>query len=381
MDLLFATKTHRRLRGAWASVAVAALLAACSATPAATTAPSPTASPAPTAASIESLVALAKNEKGVVMYGNAPDTYFKPVVEAFKAAYPGIAFAYTSVDDNTVFSKYQSEKAQGARTADLLLASAPALWIQAQDNGVVAKVTPQGLSNFPSYAMQAPGLFVMSPEPIISTYNTKIVAAGSAPTSYAALAAAVKADPTKYKLASYPIDNQLGYSAIYGLIKVLGWDAYWALQDQLAPNTKTFSEGLTALQQVAGGAAVYGYNGSGLGQVVVPAATKGLVDYLFMQDATPLIPRAIAVTAGAASPASATLFLDYLFSEPGQQVLCASGFEAYKKDFAPQNNCVAYLGALEKKVPTKNIYLVPIAKDVLDQQSKIVERWNQSYKR
>jgi iron(III) transport system substrate-binding protein len=374
MDLGFATTAHRRFLAKVAWVPVAALLVACGGAPA----PAPGQSAA-SPESIDSLLAKAKNEKGVVMYGNGPASYFKPVVDGFKAAYPGITFEYTSFSDNVVFSKYQSEKAQGARTADLLLASAPALWIQAKANGVIANVTPQGLSKFPTYATQAPGLYVMSPEPLLASYNTRLLS--SPPDSYAALADAAKADTSKYKLVSYPIDNQLGYGAIYGLIKVLGWDKYWAIQDQLAPNTKTYSEGLDALTQIATGAASYGYNGSGLGQVAIPSATKGLVKYLFMQDALPLIPRGIAVTAGAASPASATLFLDYLFSDAGQQKLCAAGFEAYMNNFVPAGDCVAYVSGLEKKVPSKNIYLVPIAQDVLDQQSKITTRWNQSYHR
>src|SRR5258708_26346477 len=137
----------------------------------------------------------------------------------------------------------------------------------------------------------------MSPEPILDSYNTKILTAAAAPNSDAGLAGAVKADPWKYKLVSYPIDNGLGYGAIYGLIKVLGWDKYWAIQDQLAPNTKTYSEGLDALTQIATGAASYGYNGSGLGQVAIPSATKGLLPYQFMRDALPLIPRLLSLTA------------------------------------------------------------------------------------
>jgi iron(III) transport system substrate-binding protein len=358
-------------------LAATALLVACqSGSP-----PTAVTSPAQSPASIDSLVAQAKNEKGVVMYGNAPASYFKPIVEGFKAAYPGISFEYTSLNDNAVFSKYQSEKAQGARTADILLASAPALWIQAQSNGLIARVVPQGLSKFPSYTTQAPGLFVFSPEPILSSYNTRLLTAAQAPDNYTSLAAAVKADPSKYAMVSYPIDNQLGYGAIYGLIKILGWDKFWAIQDQLAPNTKTYSEGLTGLTQISTGAAAYGYIGSGLGQVVIPSSTKGLVAYLFMKDATPLVPRGIAVTAGAASPASAQLFLDFVYSDPGQQLLCASGFEAGQNNFVPTNGCVAHLTGLQQKVPSNTLYLVPIAKDVLDQQPKITTRWNQAYKR
>jgi iron(III) transport system substrate-binding protein len=362
------------------SAALVAVLAGCGSAPSGTTTTSPSDKASPPA-SIDSLVAKAKSEKGVVMYGNVPANLFKPIVAGFKATYSGIEFEYTSLEDNAVFSKYQSEHAQGARSADILLASAPALWIQAQDNGIIAKITPQGLDKFPSFTTQAPGLFVMSPDPLISVYNTKLLNAASAPDSYTALAAAVKADPAKYPLVSYPIENQFGYAAIYGLIHILGWDKFWAIQDQLAPNTKTFPEGLTQLTQVATGAVAYGYNGSGLGQVVVPTSTKGLGAYLYMQDATPLIPRGIAVTSGAASPASAQLFLDYLFSDPGQQALCTAGYEASQNNFVPANGCVAYLAGLERRVPSKNIYLVPIAKDVLDQQPKIVKRWNQSYHR
>src|SRR5258708_39862854 len=150
MNLGFAPTAHRRLLAKVAWLPAAVILAACGGGP-----PPTAAQTAASPASIDSLIAKAKNEKGVVMYGNGPASFFKPVVEGFKATYPGINFEYTSLSDNEVFSKYQSEHAQGARTADILLASAPALWIQAKANGVVANVTPQGLSKSPSYAMQA----------------------------------------------------------------------------------------------------------------------------------------------------------------------------------------------------------------------------------
>lgn len=331
-------------------------------------------------ASIESLTAKAKTEKGIVMYGNVPASLFQPIVDGFKAAY-GINLEYTSLDDNSVFSKYQSERAQGARTADVLLASAPALWIQAEDNGVVAKFTPQGLSHFPSYTTQAPGLYVMSPDPVLTAYNTKLLSGSAIPTSYDNLATLAKADPAKYPMVTYPVDNQFGYSAIYGLIHILGWDKFWSIVDQLAPASKTYSEGLTQLTQVVTGAASVGWIGSGLGQVVIPAAGKGLAGYRFMQDATPLVPRGIAVTTGAVSPASAQLFLDYIFSDPGQQLLCKAGFEAGEENFTPSNGCIAYLGNLLKTVPQSTVYLVPIAEDVLTQQPKITQRWNQAFHR
>ena len=112
------------------------------------------------------LVAQSHNEQQLIIYGNAPAPYVKPVIDAFSKLYPWIDVQDTDMSDNQTFSKYQSEHAQGARSADLLIASAPALWFEAAHNGVVRPVTPTGLDNFPAFARQANGVFVMSPEPI-----------------------------------------------------------------------------------------------------------------------------------------------------------------------------------------------------------------------
>jgi iron(III) transport system substrate-binding protein len=100
-----------------------------------------------------------------------------------------------------------------------------------------------------------------------------------------------------------------------------------------------------------------------------------------MQDATPLIPRAITVTKNAASPASAQLFLDFLYTQAGQTALCAAGFEATMTNFHPANGCTASLTALQSHVPANTIYLVPIDQAVLDQQTAIIQRWNQAFHR
>ncbi|MCU1686794.1 MAG: hypothetical protein JWQ81_7533 [Amycolatopsis sp.] len=360
------------------AVVVAATLSACSSVgsgPAANTS-SAAAAPVP----IASLVDQAKSEKGLVMYTNAPVPYLQPVIDAFTKQYPGISVQPTNLSDNVVFSKYEAEAAQGARTADLVIASAPASWMQAEQNGVTAGVTPLGLENFPAATNQGHGVYVMSPEPILEAYNTKLLTQAQVPTSYAQLAAYAKADPAKYPLVSYPIDNPLDYAAVYGLIHVLGADKTWSYIDAMAPNTKTYNEGLDGLQQVLQGGASVGYIASGLSQGVMPKY-KGLAAYLFMKDATPLVPRGIAVTAKASSPASAQLFLDFLYSKPGQDALCAGGFEASMNNYQPAAGCTASLTQLTTQVAASTVYTVPINQDVLDQQASITKRWNQAFHR
>ena len=119
---------------------------------------------------------------------------------------------------------------------------------------------------------------------------------------------------------------------------------------------------------------------SGLVQGVLPRY-KGLASYTYKKDATPLIPRGITVTKHAASPASARLFLDFLYTKAGQDAICAGGFEATMNNFQPANGCTASLTALPSHVPAHTTYLVPISQAVLNQQNAITQRWNHAFHR
>jgi len=369
--------SSRTIGGLAAEVALTAALTSCSTGGGSSTSSSASSS---SPASASTLRQQAQREHGLVIYANAPTQYFQPVIAAFTARYPFIKVSVADLSDNVVFSKYEAEAAQGARTADLLIASAPASWVQAAQNGVSADVTPAGLSAFPSWVNQGHGVFVMSAEPILTTYNAKLLTPSQVPRTWAQLAADAKANPARYKLASYPISNPLNYGGIYGLIHVLGVGKVWSYYNAMAPVTKTFDDGLTALTYMLQGGASVGYMSSGLAQGVLPHY-KGLAGYTFMRDATPLIPRGITVTKNAASPASAQLFLDFLYTQAGQDALCAAGFEATMTNFHSANGCTASLTALRRQVPANTTYLVPINQAVLDQQSAITQRWDQAFHR
>jgi iron(III) transport system substrate-binding protein len=368
--------TSLKISGLAAAVVLTAALASCSTGGGSPSSPAVSSSPA----SASSLQQQARHEHGLVIYANIPSGYMQPVISAFNKKYPFIKISSADLNDDVVFTKYETEAAQGARTADMLIASAPTLWVQAEQNGVSAGVTPTGLSAFPSWVNQGHGVFIMSAEPTLLTYNTKLLTPSQVPTTWAQLAADAKTNPAKFKLVSYSIANPLNYAGIYGLTHVLGAAKVWSYYDAMAPVTKTFDDGLTGLAYMLQGGASLGYMSSGLAQGVLPHY-KGLASYTFMQDATPLIPRGITVTKNAASPASAQLLLDFLYTQVGQDALCAGGFEATMNNFHSANGCTASLTALQTHVPANTIYLVPINQTVVDQQSTITKRWNQSFHR
>ena len=362
-----------------ASAALAALvlggvLAGCSAA-SPTTAGVSSSAAAP--ASSASLATRSHSESGLVIYGNTPANAIQPLLNSFTKAYPWIKPQYSNLSDNQVFTKFESEHAQGARTADLLISDAIPQALQAEQNGLIANVTPQGLSNFPSYINQGHGVYVMSPDPVLVAWNPHLISGSQVPATYAQLAADVKSDPAKYPLVAYSPNNPLGYGAVYGLIHILGANTVYGDLNTFGPHTKTLDEGLDGLNYMVQGGASVGWLSSGLAQSVIPQY-KGQAAYGFMTDATPLVPRLIAQTAGATSPASAQLFLDYIYSAEGQQVMCAVGLEASMNDFKSATGCTADLTDLATKVPTSHTYLVPVSQDVVNQQATITANWNKA---
>ena len=331
-----------------------------------------------TPVAINKLIATSHREHGLIIYGNAPAPYFKPVITAFEQQYPWISVQDNDLSDFQVFSKYESEHAQGSTSADILIASGIGPWLEAEKLGALQNVTPTGLSNFPAFTNQGHGLYVMSPEPILSAYNEKLLPLSQVPLTYGGLSTATRQNPSKYKLATYTINNSLGYSAAYGLLHILGPTKFWRDFTTLGANSKTFADGLSGLTYMLQGGASIGYMTSGLSQGVLPHF-KGLANYVFMKDATPLVPRGIAMASGAQNPASAQLFMDFLFSNRGQQALCAAGFEASANGFTPTNGCTASLPQLYRTVPKASTYLVPYSSVVLSQQAAITARWNRIF--
>jgi iron(III) transport system substrate-binding protein len=363
---------------------VVLLAAVAGAVPAATAAaangktkPKPTVSIVPSGPSVSKLATASKQEDGLIIYGNPPAAQWAPVVAAFNQLYPWIKVTPYDQGDAPAFSKYIAEHASGVRTADLIVASAPNLWVYASRKKIAADFTPYGLSAFPSFAKQYKGIYVMSPDPAVIVYNKLILKDPSqVPTGIDDLAKKSAADPKTYKAMSYIVENTTGYAAFWGYVQARGW----ANLQTLAPNTKTTESAATMVQTVAQGGATVAFLTSGLvrGAIDSSAQLSKVLGWTYEHDTTPLVPRGIAVTAGAHSPNSAKLFLDFIFSAAGQQALCGAGFNAYIKHFT--SSCTNSLQALYDAVGESHTYFVPFSQKFVNANPAFVKTFNGFYK-
>jgi iron(III) transport system substrate-binding protein len=317
------------------------------------------------------LIAQSKKESGLVFYGNPPTANFTALADKFKAAYPWISVTSYDLDDNTIFSKYASEAAQGVRTADILIASAPNLWVYAARKGYAMKsFTPLGLDKFPKFAKQFKGIYVMSPDPTIIVYN-KLLLKDKVPSGVAEIAN----DSSTYdKVTGYTVDNTFGYTGLYGYVQLKGWGPLQSIGKRLKPQTGVGAQ----LQLVAQGGAVVAYLTSPTARFTIKSSSQyqNILDWTYVKDGEALVPRGIAVTAKAASPASAKLFLDFVYSNAGQQAMCEAGFTAYKTGFKPANGCTNTLADVYAKVGTKNVFFPGFTQKFVNARPKFSSQWH-----
>ena len=319
---------------------------------------------------LAALIKQSKKESGIVVYGNPPGSVFNAFVERFHYYFPWIKVTEYDLDDNVIFSKYASESAQGVRSADILIASAPNLWVYAHRKGFAANFTPTDLNAFPKFAKQYNGIYVMSTDPGVIVYN-KLLLKGKVPQSLTEIAN----DPATYpSVTGYSADNTFGYTGLYGYVQTKGWSALQKLGNRYKGSGSVAGQ----LQFVAQGGAVLTYLTSPTARATIKnnSSYSQILDWTYSKDATPIIPRGIAVTKKAASPASARLFLNFIFTKAGQLAACDAGFTAYRNNYIPPDGCKNTLADVYAKVGQKNVFNPGFTQKFVNDRPAFAKRWH-----
>jgi iron(III) transport system substrate-binding protein len=316
------------------------------------------------------LIKQSKGESGIVVYGNPPSANFNALVDRFHYYYPWIKVTEYDLDDNTIFSKYASEAAQGVRTADMLIASAPNLWVYAARKGYVQDYTPLDIGKYPKFVRQFPGIYVMSPDPGIIVYN-KLLLKDKVPTSVTAIA---NDDASYGKLTGYTVDNTFGYTGLYGYVQKKGWANLEKIAKRLKPQTGVGAQ----LQLLAQGGAVAAYLTSPTARFTIKSNSQysQILDWTYSTDATPIITRGIGITKKGASPASAKLFLNFIYSVAGQLAMCDAGFTAFRNGYKPADGCTNTLADVYTKVGEKNVYVPGFTQKFVNDRPAFTKRWH-----
>jgi iron(III) transport system substrate-binding protein len=179
------------------------------------------------------------------------------------------------------------------------------------------------------------------------------------------------------KLTGYTVDNLFGYTALWGYVQKKGWSNL----ERIGKSRFRAQTGVAGqLQLLSQGAATVAYLSSPTARFTIANSSQlsNLLAWTYLKDATPLVPRGIGITRKASSPASAKLFLNYVYSTQGQQTMCEAGFTAFRNNFKPRS-CSNTLADVYAKVGKKNVQFVPFSQKFVNDRPKFQARWHQIF--
>lgn len=343
----------------------------------ATVAPADTTEPAPAepTESLDELVAEAEGENTLVVYGNPSDRIWEPVLAAFGEAYPSIEVETFDLGGLEAFQRYLSESSSGVATADVLITSEGDGWLDLVERGEVLDFQAPELASLPDFALQAPGVYAMAVDPLVAMYNQFVIPAEQQPTSLAELAAL--APEIDGDIGTVEIENSQAYAGNYGYISTHGEDA-WATLEAIGPHTRAESGTGALLDKATNGEYPASFFVSGAIRLLLDTAEQGdVLDYQYLTDATPLVPRGMGIAAKADSPASAKLFVNWLLSAEGQAASCLGGLTSYRSDV----DCEYGYDAIAETIGEENMIVVGYDPAATAERDAIQSRWNEAFGR
>ncbi|MFE5138513.1 ABC transporter substrate-binding protein [Streptomyces fagopyri] len=320
-------------------------------------------------------IARAEDQGSLLLYTNADADQMAPLTKAFEAKYAAIKVRVLNMNDTQTFQRYATETATGVRTADVVMATDAVDMLNFVDKGSVVDYDDPNLAHLPSYAKLAPGVVAMSEDPLVAVYNTALISKDKQPKDLKSLAELSKS--IKGKVGTTDISNPQSFGAVSNYTAKHG-EAGWKNIEALGPNSGVESGNGNLVQKLAQGQyrATYFVAGSVRALIEGEKAAK-ILNYTYLTDGTPLLPRAVAVTKKAESPDAGKLFVNFLLSVEGQQAACKGGFTPYRDGV----KCAYGLPAIEAVVGKDNMMLGGYPKDIVKNKPSIVERWKKAYDR
>lgn len=252
------------------------------------------------------------------LYTSQPNEDAQKTVDAFMAANPGITVDWVRDGTTQLMARMTAEMAAGAGQPDvLLIADTVTLEGLAQAGKLAAYASPEAAAYDPAL-FSAEGYY----------YSTKLITTGIVYNTAATEIPAAWADleQPQYKgLVAAPSPLYSGAALIH--LAALTGDAAlgWAHYEALAANQMVADGGNGGVfKAVASGEKPYGVL---VDYMALRAKAEGSpVDFVFPSEGVTYVTEPVAIMDGAANPEAAQKFVDFVLSEPGQQLVADMGY-------------------------------------------------------
>jgi iron(III) transport system substrate-binding protein len=273
-----------------------------------------------------------KDEGGeLTIYSNTAEENWAPIFRDFQKKYPWVKkLSANDLDSDEVFQKVLSEQSTGSSPVDMMVSNASTAWATfAERPDTLMEYESPELAELPDFAQLLPNVYAMSADPMTIAYNTALME--KAPTGIKSLADIAEADPDTYdgKITVRDPESSFGFTVTRAFTEA-NPDG-WSDLERLLPMTKPETSSGTQLEKLVSGEYLAGFFISGGPAFPVVEDSDGLVDVVYPEDGTTVLPRGIGIASDAPHPATAKLFLDFVLSDEGQRAVAEGGLSSYRE--------------------------------------------------
>ncbi len=298
----------------------------------------------------------ARGEGKLVVYSTTDSASAEPLLNDFKSLYPFLQVEYNDMNSTELYNRFTSEAGAGAESADVLWSSAMDLQIRlALDGRAMTYASPE-IAGLPEWAVFRNQAYGTTLEPFVFAYNTRLLPADAVPQTHADMARVLRerGDLLRGKVTAYnPEQSGLGFLAMTQDEKA--FSDFWSIVQGMGANqANLYTSTGTMVEKIVSGEHTLGYDiiGSYVLARMKRDASLGMVN---PKDFTIAFSRIAFVADRAPHPSAGKLFLDYLLSRRGQEIMANQALlHAIRSDVEGEATAAALakeLGSALKPIP------------------------------
>jgi iron(III) transport system substrate-binding protein len=333
-------------------------------------------------ANYQATIDAAKKEGKVVVYSSTDAASAGPLLKDFQAAFPGVSIEYNDLNSTELYNRFISEAAANTGGGDLLWSSAMDLQVKLVNDGYGQTYVSPESKAIPDWAHWKDQAYATTYEPVTFVYNKRLVPAGDVPKTHDDLLKLLqtKTDAYKGKVTAYDPERS-GVGFLFFTQDVKNYPRAWELNKAFGKaQLKLYTSAGAMIERVTSGEHTIGYGI--FGSYALSRSKKDPnLGVVLPADYTLIATRVAFIAKSAKHPNGAKLFLDYLLSKRGQNII-ANQADLYSLRSDVEGE--ATLKAVEKAIgdKAKPIPVGPELLESLDQKKRLdfLKQWQAAMK-
>ena len=297
------------------------------------------------------LVAAAKREARLTIFGSTSGRITKFLIDDFGTMYPEIDVTYVALPPAELDRRLRRGQDEQS-PADVAWSIGMDLMMkQALEGHALAYKSPEA-ATIPPWAQWRNELYGATYEPVVLAYNRRLLPDAEVPRTHDAFLKLLQSNAERFKnkVTTYDTRNpEIGAIALK--LDASASPRFWQLADAMAAlgvNLQSSTDGM--MDRVSAGESLIAYNAMGL-DAITRAKRDPVIGIAFMTDYDLVLSRVLMILRDARHANAAKLWVDYVLSPRGQKQLYIANMYPIRDDAAqiePGVQMLRQLSSIEK---------------------------------